>query len=159
MSDPGKVLDNLSSTSFFSSPETARKMKKDFTENDRTLSPSNGLGKPTANTATIQDLATLKSSLSIDATVDLIGEAGYATSAARWSDLNTPKPGAVVNVASESDIEATVSILSLLSRDAMAKQCVLPDPMGYKTWRSVRRAIRWSCMGQLVQNKLRRHCH
>ena len=28
---------------------------------------------------------------------------------ARWSDLSTPKPGAVVNVATESDIEATVS--------------------------------------------------
>lgn len=58
--------------------------------------------------ATIQDLESLTSALSPQATVDIKGSAAYAASAARWSDLNTPKPGAVINVASEADVEATV---------------------------------------------------
>jgi hypothetical protein len=60
--------------------------------------------------AQIQNLDVLTASLSKDASVDVRGDANYPTSAARWSDLNTPKPGAVVNVACEADIEATVSV-------------------------------------------------
>jgi hypothetical protein len=59
--------------------------------------------------AQIRNIDALTASLSSGATIDYKGDANYATSAARWSDLNAPKPGAVVNVASEADIEATVS--------------------------------------------------
>jgi hypothetical protein len=58
--------------------------------------------------AQIQNLDALTARLSSAATIDIKGDANYATSAARWSDLNTPKPGVVVNVTSEADIEATV---------------------------------------------------
>jgi len=59
--------------------------------------------------AKIQNLEALKASLSAEATLDVKGDENYAVSAARWSDLNTPKPGVVVNVSSEGDIVAAVS--------------------------------------------------
>lgn len=65
--------------------------------------------------AQIQGLDILKSALSAEATFDTIGEESYEKSAARWSDLGTPKPGVVVNVASEADVEATVSLPCPLS--------------------------------------------
>ena len=86
-------------------------MMKNNLENDRAQFPSNSLNGLQPNKTTFQKLETLKSTLSSGATIDLIGDANYTSSAARWSDLHTPKPGAVVNVATESDIEATVSSL------------------------------------------------
>ncbi|KAH8651245.1 hypothetical protein BX600DRAFT_441681 [Xylariales sp. PMI_506] len=58
--------------------------------------------------ASIQSLAALRPMLSAGATVDTPTDSNYAISAARWSDLSTPKPGAVINVACEGDIEAAV---------------------------------------------------
>ena len=58
--------------------------------------------------AQIQGLDILQSALSAGARIDLLGDPNYASSAARWSDRGTPKPGAVVNVATEGDVETTV---------------------------------------------------
>ena len=59
--------------------------------------------------AQIKNVDALKAVLSSGASIDFKGDDNYKTTAARWSDLNAPKPGAVVNVASEADIEAVVS--------------------------------------------------
>jgi hypothetical protein len=59
--------------------------------------------------AAIQNLDALRETLSSGATIDTKGDPNYAKSAARWSDLNAPTPGAVINVASEADIGDTVS--------------------------------------------------
>jgi hypothetical protein len=55
-------------------------------------------------------IATLKQSLSPEASVDLPQDEAYKITAARWSDYKAPQPGAVVNVACESDIEKTVCL-------------------------------------------------
>jgi hypothetical protein len=66
-------------------------------------------GASTLSTA----LPALKPGLSKDSTIDLPEDEAYKTSAKRWSDIDTPTPGAVVNVKCEEDIVATVSYLSL----------------------------------------------
>jgi hypothetical protein len=53
-------------------------------------------------------LGAFRASLSPAASIDLKGGANYALSSARWSDLGTPKAGAVINVASEEDVVAAV---------------------------------------------------
>lgn len=57
----------------------------------------------------ITALPTLKPTLSEEATFNLPEDEAYKTSAARWSDINTPTPGAVANVKCEEDIVAIVS--------------------------------------------------
>ena len=59
--------------------------------------------------ASIKNIDALKAALSSGASIDYKGDESYKTTAARWSDLGTPKPGAVVNVASEEDVVAVVS--------------------------------------------------
>ena len=61
-----------------------------------------------------QKIALLKQSLSPEATIVLLQDEGYKISAARWSDYHAPQPGAVVNVACESDIEKTVGLKTLV---------------------------------------------
>ena len=56
-------------------------------------------------------LTALRASLSPAASIDFKGDANYAVSSARWSDLGAPKPGAVINIASEEDIVAAVRLL------------------------------------------------
>ncbi len=61
--------------------------------------------------ALFESTHTLKEKLSPKASIDLYSEEAFAANAARWSDYKAPQPGAVVNVATESDIEKTVSPL------------------------------------------------
>ncbi len=63
--------------------------------------------------AQIRDLDALKDALSVAATIEKPDDAGFATSIARWNDKGAPKPGAVVHVASEADIEATVCVTTV----------------------------------------------
>lgn len=55
-----------------------------------------------------EKLELLKQQLSHEASIDFHTEEAFQISSQRWSDYNGPKPGAVVNVASEKDIEETV---------------------------------------------------
>jgi hypothetical protein len=59
--------------------------------------------------ALFQSIHTLKEKLSPKASVNLRSDEAFAANAARWSDYKAPQPSAVVNVATESDIEETVS--------------------------------------------------
>jgi hypothetical protein len=58
--------------------------------------------------ANIQGLDLLRPLLSQGASIDVKGDENYTQTAARWSEYQTPKPGAVVNIGCEADIEATV---------------------------------------------------
>jgi hypothetical protein len=59
--------------------------------------------------ALFQSIHALKEKLSPKASINMRSDEAFATNAARWSDYKAPQPGAVVNVATESDIEKTVS--------------------------------------------------
>jgi hypothetical protein len=65
-----------------------------------------------SNTSLLEKLESLKKQLSPEASVDFHTSEAYKTTSQRWSDYKAPKPGAVVNVSSEKDIEATVIQLS-----------------------------------------------
>jgi len=56
----------------------------------------------------VEALGLLAPTLSPAATVVRSGEDAYAERTARWSAKGAPRPGAVVNVASEADVEAVV---------------------------------------------------
>ncbi len=58
--------------------------------------------------ALYESIQTLKDQLSPNASIDFRSDEAFKDNAARWSDLKAPQPGAVVNVATESDIEKTV---------------------------------------------------
>jgi hypothetical protein len=50
----------------------------------------------------------LKDKLSPKASINFRTDETFKDNAARWSDYKAPQPGAVVNVATEGDIEKTV---------------------------------------------------
>lgn len=59
--------------------------------------------------AFLESIHSLRESLSPEASINLRSNEAFKDNAARWSDYRAPQPGAVVNVATESDIEKTVS--------------------------------------------------
>jgi hypothetical protein len=57
----------------------------------------------------IHALAILKGALSAEATIHTAADAEYPLSSKRWSDFAAPTPWAVVNVATEADVQVTAS--------------------------------------------------
>lgn len=62
----------------------------------------------TVQAVEIEALDDLRARLSASASINTPANPEFAINSARWSELHAPKPGAVVNVACEKDIEATV---------------------------------------------------
>jgi hypothetical protein len=54
-------------------------------------------------------LRSLKQLISTSATIDTPTDVAFLENGARWSEHKAPCPGAVVNVATETDIASTVS--------------------------------------------------
>lgn len=58
-------------------------------------------------------LKTLGKVLSERASINFPGDADFSSNTIRWSEYAAPQPGAVINVATETDIQKTVSGISL----------------------------------------------
>lgn len=54
-------------------------------------------------------LQSLQSVLSEAASVNTRGDPEFNTNTLRWSEYAAPQPGAVINVATETDVQKTVS--------------------------------------------------
>lgn len=59
-----------------------------------------------------EKLETLRPQLSKGASINISTEPGFEILSSRWSDLSAPQPGALVNVATEDDVAATVCTLN-----------------------------------------------
>lgn len=58
-------------------------------------------------------LKTLGNVLSEGASINFPGDANFYSNTVRWSEYAAPQPGAVINVTTESDVQKTVSAISL----------------------------------------------
>lgn len=57
-----------------------------------------------------EKLESLRPILSKSASIIISSEPGFAVLSSRWSDHTAPQPGALVNVATEDDVAATVCL-------------------------------------------------
>jgi hypothetical protein len=55
-----------------------------------------------------EKLQSLRSNLSSNASVVLASDPEFSTLAVRWSDFDAPRPGAIIKVATEQDVEQAV---------------------------------------------------
>jgi hypothetical protein len=58
-----------------------------------------------------ENIGKLRNNLSPGASINLASEEAFEANKKRWSENKAPQPGAIVNVATESDIEQTVCFL------------------------------------------------
>jgi hypothetical protein len=59
----------------------------------------------------VEKIGKLRDKLSPGASINLASDEAFEANKKRWSEYKAPQPGAVVNVATEGDIEQTVCSL------------------------------------------------